>query len=310
MLWRLKFYVFLKLYCLVLGMTLLLTQSGCGRIDENTGLVPGAMIYSAPLGLKRYDLETGEDRFILQLVDDGYAYTDGMAKVDNRHIIAAIPSPESSTDFHLYLVDIDKGTRKYLAPGNKPVYYPGGPRQGQLAYYSRDRDNSGIMLRSFKNGKLGKTAWVFDKEAKLIRGSKTLWKIDATTLAVLGQDRDYAYLIDIRNGEHRTKRLDGCFPFLWLPNRKKFICLSPEVKNRLLTRYNGQAPEEIVGMDRFSKPALYEPEIDTLFVTVASFHIKHGEIYGLGIYDFKSKKVIELSEKVSAFAHRMVWVAQ
>ncbi len=303
-------YTPVNLCGLVLSMALLLTQSGCGRIDENPGLVPGAMIYSAPLGLKRYDLETGEDRFILQLVDEGYAYTDGMAKVDNRHIIAAIPNPESSTDFHLYLVDIDKGTRKYLAPGYKPVFYSGGPQQGKLVYYSNDRDNPGIMLRPLKNGKLGKTAWVFDGEAKLIRGSKALWKIDATTLAVLGQDRDYAYLIDIRNGEHRTIRLDGCFPFLWLPNRKKFICLSPEAKNRLLTRYNGQASEELVGMDRYTTPALYEPEIDTLFVTVASFHIKHGEIYGLGIYDFKSKKVIELSEKVSAFAHRMVWVAK
>ncbi len=308
---RLEFYTLVNFCSLVLGMTLLLTQSGCGRIDENPGLVPGAMIYSAPLGLKRYDLETGEERFVLQLVDEGYAYADSLVKVDNRYLIAAIPRPESSTDtdFHLYLVNIDKGTRTYLAPGYKPVYFPEGPKQGKLVYYSRDRDNPGIMLRPLKNGKLGKTAWVFDEETNPIRGSKALWKIDATTLAVLDQDRDYAYLIDIRNGEYRTIKPDGCRPYLWLPNRKQFVCRLPNADNWLLTQYNGQAPEELAGMDFFTKPVLYEPEIDALFVRVSSFHVKHGEIRGLGIYNFESKKVIELSEKVFAIVDRMVWVA-
>ncbi len=63
-------------------------------------------------------------------------------------------------------------------------------------------------------------------------------------------------------------------------------------------------------MDRFTTPVLYEPEINTLFVRVSSFHIKHGEISGLGIYDFKSNKVIELSEKVFAIADHMVWVSK
>ncbi len=133
-----------KFYGLVLGIALLFIQTGCGRIDENPGLVPGAIIYSAPLGLKSYELETGEERFVLQLVDEGYAYANSLAKVDNRHIIAAIPSPESSTAFHL--VDINKGTRTYLAPGYKPVYYPEGPQQGKLAYYSNERSIFSVAL--------------------------------------------------------------------------------------------------------------------------------------------------------------------
>ncbi|MDH5328160.1 MAG: hypothetical protein OEY58_22160 [Gammaproteobacteria bacterium] len=265
----------------------------CGQIDNNPSSIGGAVIFENHPGIQKIQLSNLKIDTVYKLGSFEHIY--GMSSYTKTNMIVSLSVGHEFKEYALYVLDIGSSRKTKIGNGQWPqVIYTGDGVN--LVYVDATSEGYSLVSARLESGKIIKTNW------KLHSGlePQKRWTIDEKTIAFKGAE-DEVWFVDLGTGQYKVKTITDCHPDVWLSRRKQFVCLNTNTKAWALTDIDLTSSAPLEGMSAAS-PAFYEVSIDTLFVQPHSFSLKRGEVYGMGVYNFKKKSVDEIADKMISFS--------